>query len=353
MNGKRPETVLSAALSQMDRAAFDAFVRASPFAAVQQSLAWAEHAPRSSRQDFLYFLCRDGGEVIGAAVVRRSRLGPVARLATVQRGPVVRDVGRLRTVLQALRAQLKAQGFTTLVAGPRMSGGEREEAMAVFDALGFRPLPAVAQSLHTVTGKIDLASEEEAILAAFKQRGRRQIRAAARKGLTVREAAGEADLDTYQLVTDAFHARRPDYDHKGQPDVRAQAAIVAANGGAILLAEREGEVIGGHAFVLQGREALWLSMATSDDDPAVPRSYPLLWEAMRRARALGCAAYDLAGLSDDEGDGGAAGRDQFKTAFSPRVEPLVAAHVVALRPLRHAIFFNARQLYRRHAGRRR
>lgn len=349
MNVERPETVLDAALSPTDRAAFDAFVRASPFAAVQQSPAWAENAPRSRRQGFLHFLCREGGDVIGAAVVRSSRLGPFARLATVQRGPLVHDPERLGIVLGSLKTALKAQGFSTLVAGPRMTGEYRKAATEALAATGFRPLPAEAQSLHTSTGKVELTPAEEAILASFKQRGRRQIRAAAKKGIVVREAASDADLDAYQRVTDAFHARRPDYDHRGQPDVRRQAAIVAANGGAILVAEREGEVVGGHAFVIQGAQALWLSMATSDDDPAVPRSYLLLWEGMRLARAKGCIAYDLAGLSDDDGDDGAAGRDQFKTAFAPRVEQLVPAHVAALRPLRHALFFEARQIYRRFA----
>jgi lipid II:glycine glycyltransferase (peptidoglycan interpeptide bridge formation enzyme) len=110
----------------------------------------------------------------------------------------------------------------------------------------------------------------------------------------------------------------------------------------MLVAEAGGRIVGFHSFVRQGKSAIWLAMAT-DDDPEAPRSYLLLWEAVRRARAMGLASYDLAGLSGDEE---ATGRDQFKQAFAPVREELLPAHVAALRPLRHAIFFTARQLYR-------
>jgi lipid II:glycine glycyltransferase (peptidoglycan interpeptide bridge formation enzyme) len=95
--------------------------------------------------------------------------------------------------------------------------------------------------------------------------------------------------------------------------------------------------------VRQGGDAIWLAMAT-DDDPKAARSYLLIWEAVRRAREMGLAAFDLAGVSPD---GETTGRDQFKQAFAPVREELLAAHVRALRPLRHAVFFTARQAWRR------
>jgi lipid II:glycine glycyltransferase (peptidoglycan interpeptide bridge formation enzyme) len=110
----------------------------------------------------------------------------------------------------------------------------------------------------------------------------------------------------------------------------------------LLVAEHEGRIVGWHSFVVQGRSAYWLGLAT-DDDPSAPRSYLLLWEAIQRARALGLDTYDLAGLSSDEES---TGRDQFKQAFAPEREMLLPAHVAALRPLRHLVFFNLRQAYR-------
>jgi lipid II:glycine glycyltransferase (peptidoglycan interpeptide bridge formation enzyme) len=202
-------------------------------------------------------------------------------------------------------------------------------------------MPQAAQALHVLTGKVSLAGSEEEILGRFKQRGRRAIRKVAAAGVTVRVAT-PADLFACAALLAEFHARRPDYEASGQLDVEAQARLVAAEGGALLVAEQAGRIVGYHSFVRQGRSALWLGMVT-DDDPAAPRSYLLLWEAMRRARAMGLDTYDLAGLSPDE-EG--TGRDQFKQAFAPEREELLPAHVAALKPLRHFVFFNLRQAYR-------
>jgi hypothetical protein len=57
-------------------------------------------------------------------------------------------------------------------------------------------------------------------------------------------------------------------------------------------------------------------------------------------------------VGSDPRDRGEANREQFKQAFAPSVEDLVPAHVAALDPVRHTIFFNVRQAYRRfRAGR--
>ena len=344
----RPKTVLTARLGKEDAEAFDACLRSSPFAAYQQSRAWAENAPRRGRHSYLYFLCRQGTETIGAAVVRSTRLGPGGRLATLQRGPVVADLAMLPLVLAELKRALKQAGFASVVAGPRIGGEDRETAAEAMARAGFRPLPPQQQSLHAVTGTISLDGEEDALLARFRQRARRWIRKLRDGGLTVREA-NEADIPAVQALLDDFHARRPDYDASGQPDAAAQARIVGAEGGALLVAEEEGRIVGWHSFVRQGQDAIWLGLAT-DDDPKSPRSYLLMWEGLKRARAMGLRHHDLAGLSPD---GAETGRDQFKNGFAPERVELLPAHVAALRPLRHAIFFNARQFYRAWRARRR
>ena len=338
---ERPKTVLTRRLNEQDQAAFDAFVRASPFAAYQQTRAWAENAPQGARHDFLYFLCREGGEAIGAAVIRRTRLAPGAALATVQRGPVVLEPERLETILTELKSELRKSGFSTLVAGPRIGGEMRDEATQALARCGFVALPAASQSLHTATGVIPLHGCEEEMFARLKQRGRRSIRKVEASGVTVREAS-QADLPELRKLRADFHARRPGYEAAGQPDIDAQARLIAAEGGAMLVAEAEGRLVGFHSFVRQGQRAIWLGMAI-EDDPQAPRSYLLVWEALRQARAIGLTHYDLAGLAEE---GEATGRDQFKQACAPEREELLPAHVAPLRPLRHAIFFTLRQLYR-------
>ena len=96
----------------------------------------------------------------------------------------------------------------------------------------------------------------------------------------------------------------------------------------------------------QGDEAIWLSLATSDAYPNIPRSYPLLWEGMRLARKMGCVGYDLAGIPVDETrDAGEANRNQFKSAFAPTRRIMPPMQIAALKPVSHFVLFGAREFY--------
>lgn len=344
--------VLDQELDAADVADFDRFVADSRYAAYQQTRAWAAIAPRARGQDWLYLRCRDGEQLVAAGVVRRRWLSPNRWLATLQRGPIVHDAAMLGAILPVLNATLAAAGCCSVQLAPRVRGRDLPIMAEALRATGFSALPAARQPLHGATGIVWLDKPEAEVLAGFKQRGRRQLKAAAKAGVTVRRADGDADIAAYQRAIDAFRAAHPGYDMGGLPDAAGQARLIAASGGAMLLAERDGAVIGGHAFVRQADEAIWLSLATSGDDPSVPRSYPLLWEAMRTARAMGCVGYDLAGMPVDEPhDAGEASRAQFKSAFAPTRRILPPMQVAALRPLSHLVLFGARQAYRDLRGR--
>ena len=333
-------------LDGVEAAQVDAFLRAAPFGAYQQSRAWPLAAPRHARRDWRYFTAHDGEVLVGACVVRTTRLAIGAWLATVQRGPIVHDPAHLGPVLAELARTLRAAGCCSVQIGPRVRGRALPAMAEAMRAAGFAPMPADEQALHHVTGIIWLDKPEEEILAGFKQRARRALKAAVKDGIAIRPVEGDADLALYQQLLEAFAASRPDYDRSGQPDARGQAALIDALGGAMLIAERKGTPIGAHAFVRQADEAIWLSLATVDRDGASP-GYPLLWEGMRRARALGCVGYDLAGLPDHEpADPGEAGRLQFKNAFAPHRRIMPPMQMLALDPLRHTMLLGARRVYR-------
>lgn len=327
--------------------AVDAFLRGAPFAAYQQTLGWPAAVPRHGRRAWRLFVARDGGRIVGAGVVRVTRLAAGAWLGTLPRGPIVHDPAHLAPVLAALERVLRADGCCSVRIGPRVRGRDLPAMAEAMRAAGYSPLRAAEQALHQVTGIVWLDKPEQEVLAGFKQRGRRALRAADRSGVTIRPVADDGDLERYQQLLDAFGAARPGYDRSGQPDARGQAALIAAAGGQMLLAERAGATIGAHAWVRQADEAIWLSLATVDRDGASP-GYPLLWAGMRAARMQGCIGYDLAGLPDDDEplDAGERGRLQFKTAFAPHRRQLPAAHELPLAPLKHRVLVGARATYR-------
>lgn len=326
---------------------FDAFLAGSPYAAYQQSRGWAAVAPRAGRHDFLFWMARSGERVVAAAVIRRTILSPGRWLATIQRGPVVHRAHDLGLALPGMIEALGEAGCCSVQLAPRVRGRDLPIMAEALREAGFTPLDEDRQPLHRATGIVWLDKDEAAVLAGFRQGARRQLRAAEKAGVTVRTVADDADLATYQALLDAFRAARPDYDMGGLPDAAGQAKLIASLGGAMLLAEKDGRAVGAHAFVRQADEAIWLSMATLDDGDSISRSAPLLWAAMRHARALGCVGYDLAGVPlADPHDAGEANRARFKASFAPSKRILLPMQVAAVKPVSHAVLFSAREAYR-------
>lgn len=338
--------ILSADLPDDTATVLDGFLASSPYAAYQQSRAWAEVAPRAGRHDFLAYAAYRGERPVAAAVVRRTMLSPGRWLATVQRGPVVHRAQDLGLALPGLFETLGAHGCCSVQLAPRVRGRDLPVIAEALREAGFIPLDADRQPLHRATGIVWLDKPEESVLMGFRQSARRQLRAADKAGVTVRLVESDADVAAYQSLLDAFRAARPDYDMAGLPHAAGQARLIATLGGAMLLAEKDGRAVGAHAFVRQADEAIWLSMATLDDDKA-PRSAPLLWAAMRHARALGCVGYDLAGIPlADPQDAGEANRARFKASFAPHKRILLPMQVAAVKLVSHTVLFSAREAYR-------
>ncbi len=326
---------------------FDDFVVSSPFAAYQQTRAWVDASPSRRLREYRFFRCFDGDRLIGAAVVRCRYLLAGHWLATVQRGPIVHDAALFGTVLEQLMDTLRAHGCCTVQLGPRVRGRDLPTMAEAMRDAGFAPLPPSRQPIHCTTGIVWLDKAEQDVFAGFKQRGRRQVRAAEKAGVIVRRVKDAADIAIYQQILDRQHDSRPTYDTTGLTDAAGQARMIERLGGAMLLAERDGTVIGCHAFVRQADEAIWLSLASADEDSSVPRAYALLWRAMVIARDMGCVGYDLAGLPvGNETDREEANRAQFKLAFAPTRRVMPPMHVAGLKPIAHGLLFSARQLYR-------
>ncbi|MAC11615.1 MAG: hypothetical protein CMN74_05190 [Sphingorhabdus sp.] len=329
------------------RQSFAAFVDSCPFWSYQQTPAWLAAVPAHPRHHYLAVICRRDDAIIGSAVVRRSKLAGPYWLASSARGPLVRDPADLGEVIRAIGDVLRDTGAATWQLAPRVRGRDLPAKAEAMRAAGATPLPASQQSLHVATGIVWLDKPEDDILAGFGQSGRRKLKAATKAGVQVRAVESEADIAAFQRALDIFDANRPAYEMSSTPDAKAQAGLIEELGGAMLLAEKDGVLLGAASYVHQGGEAIWLTLASTDAEPKIPSNYLLLWEAMRRARASGCVGYDLAGVPIDEpSDPGEKGRMQFKNAFRPHRRVMLPMHSIALKPVAHSLLFTSRQLVR-------
>jgi peptidoglycan pentaglycine glycine transferase (the first glycine) len=162
---------------------------------------------------------------------------------------------------------------------------------------------------------IDLSASEDEMLARMKQKTRYNIRLAEKKGVTVRSGT-IADLPMlYKMyaetsVRDGFVIRDEGYyqtvwrmfiSNVERLMLNVQQPLPAA---VPLIAEVDNEPVAAiFLFSFAGRAYYVYGMSRNAHREKMP-SYLLQWEAMKRAKALGCKVYDLWGAPDvfDESD---------------------------------------------------
>jgi peptidoglycan pentaglycine glycine transferase (the first glycine) len=308
-----------------NRSQWDSALAALPLAHVLQCWDWGDFKSRWGWQPTRLLFEREGRPTAAAQILRRRLPHTPLSVSYVSKGPVLDygDAPLLASVLSTLEEHarrwrsifLKIDPDVCLSAGPN-DAPLRAEADAVIQMLaarGWRPSAEQIQFKNTVL--IDLTADEAGLLAAMKPKTRYNIGLASRRGVRVR-AGGEPDLpafyDLYRETArrDGFLIRPPAY----YLDVWTQALL---NGWArLLLAEVEREVVAGLMLFLFGRTAWYMYGASSDRQRHLMPNALLQWEAIRVARQLGCARYDMWGAPDrfDERDS-MWGVYRFKTGF--------------------------------------
>ena len=200
--------------------------------------------------------------------------------------------------------------------------------VAMLRARGWQPSPEQIQFRNTAL--LNLAQDEEALLAAMKPKWRYNIRLAERRGVTVR-VADVADLAVFYALysetgrRDGFIVRPFDY-YAATWRRFMQPADVQAPWAELLLAEVEGDAVAGLMLFGFGATAWYLYGASSERQRAAMPNHLLQWTAMQRARARGCTTYDLWGAPDvlDESDS-LWGVWRFKEGFGAQFAPHIGA----------------------------
>lgn len=233
-----------------------------------------------------------------AQVLTRSALRGLVRVMYVPKGPLLDwDDDALRaTVLDDLQALARRRRAVLLKLDPDVPQPRATALAAELTRRGWRFSPDQIQFRNTVT--LDLRRDDEALLAAMKQKTRYNIRLAAKKGVTVR-TGGAADFDQlYQMyaetsVRDGFVIRAPAYYHA------VWGALLSAGLAQPLIAEVEGEPVSA-LILFRFAATAWYFYGMSRDlhRDRMP-NHLLQWEAIRWARAHGAEVYDFWGAPDE------------------------------------------------------
>ncbi len=268
---------------------------------------------------------------VAAAMVLKRTLtigGFAARLNVlyIPKGPSLdwTNVPLQERVLNDLQAFARRQGAIFLKMDPDvvLGTGVPCSSEAVEDPAG----QALRENLHQRgwvfsqdqiqfrnTVLIDLDHTEDELLARMKQKTRYNIRLAQKKGLQVRRGT-VADIPLlYQMyaetsVRDGFLIRGKDYyqtvwrlfDRSSELGQSLSSPFSEP-----LIAEVEGRPVAAISMFYFGGQAIYLFGMSRDEHREKMPNYLLQWEAIRRARSLGCKIYNLWGAPDEfvESDG--------------------------------------------------
>lgn len=351
--------------------AWDAFVashlhghilQTSRWARLKQAFGWEAARAIVTREPARYESLRGGShaEIIAGASILFRRLPWGQRLAYVPKGPLVdwQDAPQVQALQTELRAACRRYRAALLKIEPELpfSG----ELSTLLTGYGFRASPQRVQPFSTI--HVDLAQDEEEILARMKSKWRYNIRLAERKGVTVRPGDA-ADLPAIQQLLEATGVRDGFGVHDKSYYALATDLFVPAGLAQWLIAEYEGEMLAAIAVFAFGARAWYMWGASSDSSRNLMPNHALQWAAIRWAKERGCQTYDLWGIPDavgqnpdayadpeSWGEDGLWGVYRFKQGFGGRIVCYTGAWDLPLSPLGYALYRLAARTQRRVMG---
>ncbi len=337
-----------------------------PYAHALQSWPWGDFKSRWGWSAIRLLWHKEGTPVAAAQILTRPISRTPWRFLYISKGPALNyaNISLLAQVLgdiEAYAAKNKALFIKIDPDVPRQWGEPNPDTppdpigqniLALLQQRGWHFSPEQIQFRNTVL--IELTPSTDDILARMKSKWRYNIRLAGRKGVEI-HSSDSSQLSTFYpmyaetAARDGFLIRPAAY----YQDVWQQ---FMANGQAeLLLASVQGEVVAGLILFIFGQRAWYMYGASTGQHRNLMPNHLLQWQAMCRAKELGCTYYDMWGAPDvfDSSDG-MWGVYRFKQGFGGQVMQGLGAFDYPVKPALYQAFTTAmpkaRTLFRRIRG---
>lgn len=277
----------------LDRAAWEVLFAAAGRSSLVQSWAWGAAKAALEGWTPQRAEVRLDGETVALAQVLEKRLGGIARVGRLNRGPVwllpVSEADCL-AVVQALRARWRVWRLGALSLAPELPA----EIAAGLTGLNLRPRPAD----RWCSAWLDLSPGPEALRKRLDGKWRNMLVASEKAGLTVEVASDRPAFDwllehySQLLVQKGFGGTSPAMiralaDHAWRPDDLL-----------VLRALAEGEPVAGILLARHGDAATYLIGWNGDRGRKLKANNRLLWEAVVELPRHGVRHLDLGGIDD-------------------------------------------------------
>jgi lipid II:glycine glycyltransferase (peptidoglycan interpeptide bridge formation enzyme) len=241
-------------------------------------------------------------------------------------------------VLEGLEDYARSASLLFLKIDPDVSV-DTPQGQAVLELLerrGWRPSFEQIQFRNTMI--LDLSSDEETLLANMKSKWRYNIRLAGRRGVEVRQVPESEFPVLYAMYAET--SQRNEFIIRGaQYYLEAWRAFSRAGLMLPLVAEVAGEPVAMLVLFHFGQWAWYMYGASLDAHRACMPNHLLQWEAIKRAKALGCTRYDMWGAPDVlNEDDPMWGVYRFKVGFGARFVEHIGAYDFAPSPLLYRLY---------------
>ena len=286
-----PRVVADVATAPAD---WDERAVAVPGGHVMQSAAWGDYrASLGSEPRYLEF---DDDRV--ALVLLRSTPGLPGVEASCRRGPA--HAGERSTAAVARAVALAAwagdHGARDLYLDPERDADP--DWAAAMDAAGFEVTTGLDPSIHVMRLDLEPGADAETLAARLSKSTRQRIRAAEGAGTRVSEDRGGDRLEEFAgLLQQRAEVVGMQLQH-GTAYLRGWRALMAAGLARLLVADHDGELVGGlFLFRHGGIHATAYSADRAARRAELPGTMHLVrWTAIRDALAEGCSAIELGGV---------------------------------------------------------
>ena len=346
-----------------DQQVWDQALLTLPEAHILQSWTWGDFKSRWGWTAARLLWYRAGQPVAAAQILARAIPPTPWRFLYVTKGPLLdyADAGLARQILADLESyaqQTQALFIKIDPDVPRQYGEPQanyspnptgQQLLQLLAQRGWRFSPEQIQFRNTIL--IDLAAEQDELLARMKSKWRYNIRLAERRGVVIR-SGGQASLSNFYAMyaetayRDRFLIRPEAY----YMDIWGQ--FLEKDHAELLLALVDDKVVAGLLLFIFGSRAWYMYGASSGRQRSLMPNHLLQWAAMRRAKERGCVWYDMWGAPDifDECDS-MWNVYRFKQGFGGQVVQGLGAFDYPIRPLLYWAFIKAlpqvRGLWRR------
>ena len=198
-----------------------------------------------------------------------------------------------------------------------------QEIRLNFDTQKWNLKKANTNILPSDTTFIDLKKDDTQLLKEMKPKTRYNVKLSRRKGVHVRRADSDALDRWYDLYTETCLR-----NHIGLHDKAYFQTVFAAEANdtkspanvELLIAQHDGKPLAAMFLAFSDKRATYLYGASSSVSRHYMATYALQWEAIQRAKKVGCTEYDMFGVSPrPDPSHPRYGLYRFKTGFGGRL----------------------------------